>query len=163
PGAGDRPRHRRAGRRLDGPARAVAPRRRRLRGGPVRDRPRPGSAAGLRRGAAQARRRTEGLPAGAGRFPGPARRPPGLPLLEAGRGGGAVLARDRRGLRRPAAARRRGRGPLTRHPMSEPIPLAAYVLLFTVVGVLFVFVHLMIGKVIRPNRPDPEKKTIYEC
>src|SRR5689334_20358506 len=42
-------------------------------------------------------------------------------------------------------------------------PLAAYVLLFVAVGIGFIFVHLMAGKFIRPNRPDAEKKTIYEC
>ena len=42
-------------------------------------------------------------------------------------------------------------------------PLAAYVLLFVAVGVGFIFVHLMAGKFIRPNRPAPSKGTIYEC
>jgi NADH-quinone oxidoreductase subunit A len=42
-------------------------------------------------------------------------------------------------------------------------PLAAVVLLFLAVGVGFIFVHLMAGKFIRPNKPDAEKKTIYEC
>jgi NADH:ubiquinone oxidoreductase subunit 3 (subunit A) len=42
-------------------------------------------------------------------------------------------------------------------------PLAAYLLLFVAVGVGFIFVHLVAGKLIRPSRPDAEKKTIYEC
>jgi NADH-quinone oxidoreductase subunit A len=42
-------------------------------------------------------------------------------------------------------------------------PLAAYVLLFLAVGIGFIFVHLMVGKLIRPARPDAEKGTIYEC
>ncbi len=42
-------------------------------------------------------------------------------------------------------------------------PLAAYILLFVAVGVGFIFVHLMAGKFIRPNKPDPAKRTIYEC
>jgi NADH-quinone oxidoreductase subunit A len=42
-------------------------------------------------------------------------------------------------------------------------PLAAVVLLFLAVGVGFIFVHLVAGKLIRPNKPDAEKKTIYEC
>ena len=39
----------------------------------------------------------------------------------------------------------------------------AYVMLFTGVGAFFIFSHLMIGKLVRPARPDPEKLTIYEC
>jgi NADH-quinone oxidoreductase subunit A len=42
-------------------------------------------------------------------------------------------------------------------------PLAAYVLLFVAVGIGFIFVHLMAGKLIRPNKPDASKGTIYEC
>src|SRR5262245_3111441 len=42
-------------------------------------------------------------------------------------------------------------------------PLAAYLLLFLAVGVGFIFVHLLAGKLIRPNRPHSEKATIYEC
>src|SRR5436305_995795 len=42
-------------------------------------------------------------------------------------------------------------------------PLAAYLLLFVAVGAGFIWVHLVAGKFFRPNRPDPEKKTIYEC
>jgi NADH-quinone oxidoreductase subunit A len=42
-------------------------------------------------------------------------------------------------------------------------PLVAYILLFVAVGVGFIFVHLMAGKLIRPSRPGAEKGTIYEC
>jgi NADH-quinone oxidoreductase subunit A len=42
-------------------------------------------------------------------------------------------------------------------------PLVAVVLLFLVVGIGFIFVHLVLGKLIRPNKPGAEKKTIYEC
>jgi NADH-quinone oxidoreductase subunit A len=42
-------------------------------------------------------------------------------------------------------------------------PLAAYLLLFVAVGVGFIFVHLMAGKLIRPNKPYAAKRTIYEC
>jgi NADH-quinone oxidoreductase subunit A len=42
-------------------------------------------------------------------------------------------------------------------------PLAAYALLFVAVGIGFIFVHLMAGKFIRPNKPEPSKGTIYEC
>src|SRR5207302_9924928 len=41
--------------------------------------------------------------------------------------------------------------------------LVAYILLFLAVGVGFIFVHLVAGKLIRPARPDREKGTIYEC
>jgi NADH:ubiquinone oxidoreductase subunit 3 (subunit A) len=41
--------------------------------------------------------------------------------------------------------------------------LAAYLLLFVAVGVGFIFVHLVAGKLIRPSKPNAEKKTIYEC
>jgi NADH-quinone oxidoreductase subunit A len=41
--------------------------------------------------------------------------------------------------------------------------LAVYCLLFTAVGVGFILVHLVAGKIIRPNKPGVEKGTIYEC
>jgi len=41
--------------------------------------------------------------------------------------------------------------------------LLGYLVLFVLVGVGFVFVHLMIGKLIRPAKPDADKLTIYEC
>jgi NADH-quinone oxidoreductase subunit A len=47
--------------------------------------------------------------------------------------------------------------------METLTPLAAVVLLFLAVGIGFIFVHLLAGKFIRPNKPDPEKKTVYEC
>ena len=42
-------------------------------------------------------------------------------------------------------------------------PLAAYLLLFSAVGIGFILVHLVVGKIIRPNKPGVEKDTIYEC
>lgn len=41
--------------------------------------------------------------------------------------------------------------------------LVGYLLLFVVVGVGFIFVHLLAGKLIRPANPEGEKLTIYEC
>jgi NADH-quinone oxidoreductase subunit A len=41
--------------------------------------------------------------------------------------------------------------------------LTGYILLFVVMGVFFVFIHLMAGRFIRPVKPDPDKLTIYEC
>ncbi len=37
------------------------------------------------------------------------------------------------------------------------------VLVFAVIAVGFIFGGLLIGKLIRPDIPDPEKRTIYEC
>jgi len=47
--------------------------------------------------------------------------------------------------------------------MESYFPLVAFLLMFLVVGIGFIFVHLMAGKFIRPSKPDAEKKTIYEC
>src|SRR5215470_3297121 len=42
-------------------------------------------------------------------------------------------------------------------------PLAAYLVLFIAVGVGFILVHLLAGKLIRPSKPDAEKGAVYEC
>jgi NADH-quinone oxidoreductase subunit A len=42
-------------------------------------------------------------------------------------------------------------------------PLVGYLLLFLVVGIGFIFIHLIVGKLIRPAKPSAEKLTIYEC
>ncbi len=41
--------------------------------------------------------------------------------------------------------------------------LVFFLLVFTLVGAFFLFIHLVMGSFIRPNRPDAEKLTIYEC
>ena len=41
--------------------------------------------------------------------------------------------------------------------------LVLALLIFLVVGSGFLFIHLLIGKVVRPSRPGHEKGTIYEC
>jgi NADH-quinone oxidoreductase subunit A len=41
--------------------------------------------------------------------------------------------------------------------------LVFYLLVFLTVGVVFLFFHLMLGKIVRPAKPDAEKMTIYEC
>jgi NADH-quinone oxidoreductase subunit A len=41
--------------------------------------------------------------------------------------------------------------------------LVFYLLVFLAVGVFFLFFHLMLGKLIRPARPETDKLTIYEC
>jgi NADH-quinone oxidoreductase subunit A len=38
-----------------------------------------------------------------------------------------------------------------------------YLLIFVVVGAFFVFFHLVLGRLVRPIKPNPEKMTIYEC
>ncbi len=41
--------------------------------------------------------------------------------------------------------------------------LVGYLLLFLLVGVGFILIHLLVGKLIRPAKPHAEKLTIYEC
>jgi len=44
-----------------------------------------------------------------------------------------------------------------------PISIVAYLLLFAGVGFLFVFACLLLGSVLRPRAPRPEKLETYEC
>src|ERR1700745_2055373 len=47
---------------------------------------------------------------------------------------------------------------------SDPVAtLVFFLFVFTVVGVVFLFIHLLMGSVIRPSVKDAEKLTIYEC
>src|SRR3979411_2553410 len=49
-------------------------------------------------------------------------------------------------------------------PAVDPVAtLVFFLLVFLVVGVFFLYIHLLMGSVIRPSVPDPEKLTIYEC
>jgi NADH-quinone oxidoreductase subunit A len=41
--------------------------------------------------------------------------------------------------------------------------LVGCLLVFLAISIFFVFIHLVIGKLIRPSKPDAEKLTIYEC
>jgi NADH-quinone oxidoreductase subunit A len=41
--------------------------------------------------------------------------------------------------------------------------LVFYLLVFLFVGSFFLFIHLLMGKFIRPSKPEPDKLTIYEC
>jgi NADH-quinone oxidoreductase subunit A len=43
------------------------------------------------------------------------------------------------------------------------VNLTLAILVFLGLGLFFVFIHLMMGKVVRPLRPSTEKLTIYEC
>jgi NADH-quinone oxidoreductase subunit A len=41
--------------------------------------------------------------------------------------------------------------------------IVGYLLLFTATGIGFIFVNLMVGKLLRPAKMDAAKGTIYEC
>ena len=47
--------------------------------------------------------------------------------------------------------------------MTHPNVLVGYMLLFAGVGGVFLLVNMLIGKLLRPDNPTPEKKEIYEC
>lgn len=44
-----------------------------------------------------------------------------------------------------------------------PLAIVAYLSLFAGVGLVFLFVNLLVGKLVRPNNPHDEKLEIYEC
>ncbi|MGD9647212.1 MAG: NADH-quinone oxidoreductase subunit A [Pirellulales bacterium] len=44
-----------------------------------------------------------------------------------------------------------------------PTSIVGYLALFTAVGIGFLFVHLMMGWLLRPRMPNPEKLEVYEC
>ncbi len=44
-----------------------------------------------------------------------------------------------------------------------PVSTVAYLALFVTAGALFLSVHLLIGRLLRPNLPNAEKESIYEC
>ncbi len=41
--------------------------------------------------------------------------------------------------------------------------LVVLFVIFVALGAFFLFFHLLLGKLVRPIRPEPEKLTIYEC
>ena len=41
--------------------------------------------------------------------------------------------------------------------------IVAYLTLFVLAGLLFLFVNLLVGYLVRPHNPSPEKGEIYEC
>ena len=41
--------------------------------------------------------------------------------------------------------------------------LVGYILLFLAVAIGFIFINLLVGKFVRPAKPNAEKMTIYEC
>src|SRR3972149_965768 len=49
------------------------------------------------------------------------------------------------------------------HASMTPTAIVAYLTLFVTVGVLFLFVALLLGRLLRPSAPSAEKLTAYEC
>jgi NADH-quinone oxidoreductase subunit A len=47
--------------------------------------------------------------------------------------------------------------------VSYSFGIVAYLALFALVGVVFLFVNLLVGKLLRPHDPHAEKLEIYEC
>lgn len=47
--------------------------------------------------------------------------------------------------------------------MLTPIAIAGYIALFAALGIGFLFVNLLVGRLVRPKLPNKEKLEIYEC
>ena len=47
--------------------------------------------------------------------------------------------------------------------MNLPTAIVAYLALFAGAGFLFLFVNLLVGRLLRPKAPNPEKLEVYEC
>ena len=47
--------------------------------------------------------------------------------------------------------------------ISSSMSIVAYLALFSSVGIVFLFVNLLVGKLVRPHDPHAEKLEIYEC
>jgi NADH-quinone oxidoreductase subunit A len=47
--------------------------------------------------------------------------------------------------------------------IASSLGVVAYLALFAFVGIAFLFVNLLVGKLLRPHDPHPEKLEIYEC
>jgi NADH-quinone oxidoreductase subunit A len=47
--------------------------------------------------------------------------------------------------------------------MATPTAIVAYLALFAGAAVLFLFVNLLVGKLLRPRLPNQEKLEVYEC
>ncbi len=41
--------------------------------------------------------------------------------------------------------------------------LVYYLMVFLAVAIVFLFFHMLMGKALRPNKPEDDKLTIYEC
>src|SRR5438093_13762845 len=47
--------------------------------------------------------------------------------------------------------------------IASSLGVVAYLAIFAFTGVVFLFVNLLVGMLLRPNDPHPEKLEIYEC
>jgi NADH-quinone oxidoreductase subunit A len=47
--------------------------------------------------------------------------------------------------------------------VASSLGIVAYMAIFALTGVVFLFVNLLVGKLVRPHDPHPEKLEIYEC
>src|SRR5436305_5303439 len=47
--------------------------------------------------------------------------------------------------------------------VASSLGIVAYMALFALTGIAFLFVNLLVGKLLRPHDPHPEKIEIYEC
>ena len=47
--------------------------------------------------------------------------------------------------------------------MASPTAIVAYLALFAGVAILFLFVNLVVGRLVRPKLPNEEKLAVYEC
>ncbi len=45
----------------------------------------------------------------------------------------------------------------------SPTIVAGYLALFFVIGALFLFINLLVGRFLRPKNPNDEKLSVYEC
>ena len=47
--------------------------------------------------------------------------------------------------------------------VTSSLSIVAYLALFAAIGIVFLLVNLLVGKLIRPSSPSAEKREIYEC
>lgn len=47
--------------------------------------------------------------------------------------------------------------------LGSSLGIVAYMALFATVGIIFLFVNLLVGRLLRPSNPHAEKLEIYEC
>jgi NADH-quinone oxidoreductase subunit A len=48
-------------------------------------------------------------------------------------------------------------------PIASSLGIVAYLAIFALTGIAFLFVNLLVGKLLRPHDPHAEKLEIYEC